>query len=45
MAVLFVVGLLQPAGEGGAGDVERDWNLLCHLSDQADGETAGLPVG
>lgn len=45
VAGLFVVVLLQPAGEGGAGDVEGDWDLLRHLSDQADGATAGLPVG
>lgn len=39
------VVLLQPAGEGGAGDVEGDGDLLRYLSDQADGATAGLPVG
>lgn len=39
------VVLLQPAGEGGAGDMAGDRDLLRHLSDQADGATAGLQVG
>lgn len=43
LTLVFVV-LLQPAGEGGAGDMEGDRDLLRHLSDPADGATAGLQV-